>query len=164
MNESYIEIMVKKKTSPLMKGAQIVTALLAGFFAIFSVLGLVYGLILAAALGVGCYFLTLYSNVEYEYLYVDKELQIDRILGKSSRKRMETLDLTQLEILAPLRSHQLDSYRNGNYKKKDYSSGEVDHQDSRYMLIVNGSQIIFEPTEEMVKTIQMLAPRKVFTY
>ena len=40
----------------------------------------------------------------------------------------------------------------------------MENNTSNYMLVVNEKQIIFEPTEEMVKTIKMFAPRKVFTY
>ena len=49
-------------------------------------------------------------------------------------------------------------------KKADYSSGEESHNAQKYMLVVNDKQVIFEPSEEMVKTIHMFAPRKVFTY
>ena len=113
---------------------------------------------------VAAYLLKVFNYVEYEYLYIDKELQIDRILAQNSRKRMETLDLNELEVLAPIRSHELDRYRNRNVKTKDYSSGTEENNASKYMLVVNDKQIIFEPTEEMVKTIKMFAPRKVFTY
>ncbi len=164
MNEAYYEIMVTKKKSPILKVAQIVTALLAGFFALTMFIGMIWGIVLAVVFGVACYFITLYSTVEFEYLYIDKELQIDRILARSKRKRMETLDLNELVILAPVRSHELDSYRNNNYKKADYSSGEEANEQKKYMMIVNDKQIIFEPTEEMVKTIHMFAPRKVFKY
>lgn len=164
MNETYYEIMVAKKKSPLLKMAQIGSALMCGICVLFMFMGLIWAIILAAVFGVLCYFLTLFNTVEYEYLYVDKELQIDRILARSNRKKMLTLDLNELVILAPLRSHELDSYRNGNYKKVDYSSGDEANAQLKYMLIVNDKQVIFEPTEEMVKTIRMFAPRKVFTY
>lgn len=164
MNETYYEIMVAKKKSPLLKMAQIGSALMCGICALFMFMGLIWAIILAAVFGVLSYILTLYNTVEYEYLYVDKELQIDRILARSNRKKMLTLDLNELVILAPLRSHELDSYRNGNYKTVDYSSGDEANAQSKYMLIVNDKQVIFEPTEEMVKTIRMFAPRKVFTY
>lgn len=162
MNEAYYEIMVEKKNSPGLKIAQIVMIILAVFFTLMMLIGVIWGLPLAVACGVAYYFISLRVNVEYEYLYVDKELQIDRILAKSKRKRMETLDLKQLEILAPARSHELDSYRNGKYAKADYTSG--DETKERYILVVSGKQIMFEPSEEMVKTIKMFAPRKVFTY
>lgn len=164
MNEAYYEILVARKKSSALKIAQLVAAFLAVFFAVIMFLGMIWGIVPAAALAAASYLISLYNMVEYEYLYVDKELQIDRILAKSKRKRVETLDLNELVVLAPVRSHELDRYRNGNYKKADYSSGEEANEQIKYMLIVNDKQVIFEPTEELVKTIRMFAPRKVFTY
>ena len=164
MNETYYEIMVKKKKSPVLQVAQIATAIMTVFFFLSMLIGMLWGLIMAIVCGVASYFLKLFNSVEYEYLYIDKELQIDRILDQNKRKRMETLDLNELEVLAPIRSHELDRYRNSNAKKVDYSSGEESHDMQKYMLVVNDKQIIFEPSEEMDKTIHMFAPRKVFTY
>ena len=86
MNEAYYEIMVAKKKSPILKAAQIVTALMTGFFALTMFMGMIWGIVVAAAFGVACYFITLHNTVEFEYLYVDKELQIDRILRSVSEK------------------------------------------------------------------------------
>ena len=164
MNETYYEIMVSKKKSTVLKIAQIVSVILTAFFVLIMFMGVGIGIVLAIICGVAAYVLSMFSQVEYEYLYVDKELQIDRILARSKRKRMETLDLNEFEILAPVRSHELDRYRNGNYKKADYSSGDEANAQNKYMLIMKDKQIIFEPTEELVKTVRMFAPRKVFTY
>ena len=77
---------------------------------------------------------------------------------------METLDLNQLEVLAPIRSHELDSYRKRGGSTLDYSSGEEDRDAQKYMLVIGDKKVIFEPTPELVQTIRMFAPRKVFTY
>lgn len=164
MNEAYYEILISKKKSSVLKIAQIVAALMCVFCVVLMFMGMLWGIILAVVFGVACYLITLHSSVEYEYLYVDKELQIDRILAQSKRKRMETLDLNELELLAPLRSHELDRYRNDTYKKTDYSSGKEENEQAKYIMIIHNRQIVFEPTEELVKTIRMFAPRKVFTY
>ena len=164
MNEVYYEIMVAKKTSTMMKVLQFLAIAMAVVCALAMLIGMLWSLPLAVIFGAVAYLLKIFNHVEYEYLYIDKELQIDRILAKNSRKRMETLDLKELEVLAPVRSHELDRYRNRNIKAKDYSSGAEENNALKYMLVVNNKQIIFEPTEDMVKTIKMFAPRKVFTY
>lgn len=164
MNEVYYEVMVTKKTSPLMTALKIFCIGMTVVCVMAMFIGILWALLLAVVFGVVAYLLKLFNSVEYEYLYIDKELQIDRILSKNSRKRMETLDLNKLEVLAPIRSHELDRYRNRNVKIKDYSSGVEENNVLKYMLVMNDKQIIFEPTEEMVKTIKMFAPRKVFTY
>ena len=164
MNEAYYEILVARKKSQTLTMLKLVAAALAVSCVILIFLGFFWGIIPAVVLGVFSYLVGQKNAVEYEYLYVDKELQIDRIIAQSKRKTMDTLDLNELVILAPVRSHELDRYRNGNYKKADYSSKEEASEASRYMLIVSDKQIIFEPTEELVKTIRMFAPRKVFMY
>lgn len=166
INETYIEVMVKRKTSAVLRIAGLVAALFTGIFALLAIMGFAAALVIALVCGAAAYFLGMYTSVEYEYTYVDRELQIDRILGKARRKRMETLDLLQMEIMAPIGSHQLDGYRNRNQNQKpaDYSSGEVKRPESRYMLCMNDRQLILEPGEELVKIIQGVAPRKVFTY
>ena len=47
----------------------------------------VVGLFLAAIAGVGAYFANMYASIEYEYLYVDKEISVDKVLAKSKRKK-----------------------------------------------------------------------------
>lgn len=164
MSEGYVEVLIRRKTSPVIKIGQIVAAVAAGCLVLAALLGLWPAIVAAAACCVAVYFLSLYSHVEYEYTYIDRELQIDRILGKSRRKRVETLDMMQLEVLAPLHSHQLDSYRSRQDKRTDYSSGEKKQPETRYLLCMQGKQFILEPTESMVKMIQNIAPRKVFTW
>ena len=164
MNEAYFEIMIKKQVSPLVRVLAPVMAVLACFFFVLGILGIFLALLASAACAMAFYFLNLFKTVEYEYLYVDKELQIDRILGKTKRKRMETLDVTGLEVLAPVRSHQWDAFRNGRITKKDYTSGTKENEQKVYVMVIGGNAIHFEPTPELVKAIYMIAPRKVFTY
>lgn len=122
-------------------------------------------LIIGVVIGIAAYFIYMNANLEYEYLYVDKELTIDKVMAKSKRKKAAAFDMEKMEIMAPLNSHQLDSYKNRNVKTVDYSSGEEKQPDLRYAFYYDGKQkVIFEPNEEMVKAIQMIAPRKVFTY
>ena len=164
MNEVYFEIMVKKQIPPFRKILTLVSLILAVFFIVLGIMGIFAALFLGLVCAAAWYFLNLYQTVEYEYLYVDKELQIDRILGKTKRKRMETLDMSRLEVLAPEKSHQWDSYRVKKLTKKDYSSGNPENSKNVYVLVISGNVVYFEPTLELVKTIQMIAPRKVFTY
>ena len=112
---------------------------------------------------IAAYFIYMNTDVEYEYLYVDRELSVDKIMGKSTRKRIANFDIEKMEILAPVNSYHLDNYKNRTGKTADYSSGEVMQPDKRYVFYYDGTQkVIFEPDAEMVKAIQMLAPRKVF--
>lgn len=164
MNETYYEILVERKKDSKLQVGQMITGILAGISAVSVLFGFILGILLAPVFGLICYFFMLRNRIEYEYLYVDKEIQIDRIINQSKRKKMETLDLNQLEVLAPVRSHELDNYRKKGGAALDYSSGEESHDAMKYMMVVGDKKVIFEPTPELVQTIRMLAPRKVFTY
>ena len=98
------------------------------------------------------------------YLYVDKQLTVDKIMARTRRKKVETFDLERMEILAPIKSWHLDDYKNRQLKVVDYSSGVEQQPDIRYSMIYNGEKrVIFEPNAEMVAAIKSIALRKVFT-
>ncbi len=163
INDSYIELLIKRKTSFAVRIIRMVAYICTGLSLVLALTGFLAALILLILFGILSYFLGLYTEVEYEYTYVDRELQVDRILGRSRRKRMETLDLNQLEILAPLNSHQLDGYRGRMKDCRDYSSGEVKQPEGRFFLAAGNRNLIIEPSEAMVKLIGSISPRKVFT-
>lgn len=162
MNETYVEWLVKKKTPSYMTFLKILTIMLA---VCFIVVGFVImpALLVGLVFGVAAYFIYMNADLEYEYLYVDKELTIDKVMAKSKRKRVASFELDKMEIVAPIKSWHLDNYKNRNDKLLDYSSGEEKQPDRRYVFYYEGKQkVIFEPNEEMIKAMQMVAPRKVF--
>ena len=122
MSESYIEVMVERKPSGVML---FLKYLLMGLAAVAFLGAFVFGnllIIIAIAFGVGSYFVGMYANIEYEYLYLDKEITIDKVMNKSKRKRVGVYQVDKMEILAPLKSYHLDSYRNRQVKEL-YRSG-----------------------------------------
>ena len=160
--ETYVECMVKKKANGLMSALKVLLIGITVITGLLGFMGLIVFLIIAVVAGVGAYFVSLNANLEYEYLYVDKQLTVDKIMAR--RKKVETFDLERMEILAPIKSWHLDDYKNRQLKVVDYSSGVEQQPDIRYSMIYNGEKrVIFEPNAEMVAAIKSIAPRKVFT-
>ena len=165
MSDAYVECLVKAKTSlaaRLLKYLLIVLAAVSGLYSILAVdfIGFLGMLLLAG----GVYLLNLFIDVEYEYLYLDKELTVDKIMAKSRRKRLCTYTLERMEILAPVKSHHLDSYRSRKVKVKDYSVGRQLQPDLRYtMFYEGGEKVILSPSPELIKIMKNAAPRKVFS-
>lgn len=164
MSDAYVECLVKAKSS--------VMAVFCKFFllaiAVISFLGILIGISLAIIpcllASVGAYFVNMYTDLEYEYLYLDKELVVDKVMAKSKRKRVATYTLDRIEILAPIKSYHLDNYKNRTVKEKDYSIGQVLQPDLRYaMYYEGGEKIILSPSPEMIKIMKSAAPRKVFS-
>ncbi len=128
-----------------------------------AVLLLLPALLIGVICGVAAYFITLNADLEYEYLYVDKELTVDKVMAKSRRKRVAVFSLDKMEIVAPVKSWHLDNFKNRSDKAVDYSSGEEKQPDKRFVFYYDGQKkVIFEPNEEMIKAMQTVAPRKVF--
>ena len=124
MSDLYIELLVKKKrtaTDTILKTLLIALTVIA-FLAGLLITPL--ALIVFVGLLVLDYFKLPGFDLEYEYLYVNGELDIDKIMSKQKRKRVGSFDMKNVEMVAPVKSHELDYYRNGKVKVVDYSSGE----------------------------------------
>lgn len=120
-------------------------------------------LVVAIVFGIADYFLFQNFEVEYEYTYVNGEIDFDKIIGKSRRKKMLTVDVHKLEMIALKGSHALDSLRHSKYKSYDFSSGNEEH--TIYEMYIRNEnellQIFFEPNENMLSAMQQYGPRKV---
>lgn len=166
MNETYVECLVQTKPNILLRLLKYLAIALTVAAALISLLtGGIIVFILAIACGVGAFFAHSYSDIEYEYLYVDREISIDKVIAKSRRKKVVKLETDKMEIFAPLNSHELDSYKNRQCTVKDFSSRIEKQPEARYALYYEGQkEYILEPSEEFVKALSNIAPRKVKTY
>jgi len=163
MNDTLIEILVERKPSVGTKLAKSACLLLTILFACLSPFIGLFMALSAVATGFITYFLGLRSELEYEYSYFDKEIDIDVIYSKQRRKHLITLDLTKLEILAPKSSYKLDEYKNRVNRISDYTSAMPENEKKVYsMIFSDGRRIDIEPTSQLVETIARFAPRKVF--
>lgn len=164
MNDSYSELLVKKEQIGKDKAIKF---LLIGLIAATAVVGVIFTLawILTLGLGIAAYFILPNLDLEYEYVYVNGELDIDKIMAKSKRKRVQSFDLAKMEIMAPVNSHRMD-YQNHNTKLKvlDFSSGNMQHK--IFAMIIPDEKevckVLFEPDQELIENIKKSCPRKVF--
>lgn len=166
MSESYVECLVKQRTSLAGKSLRYLLIMLTAVFAMLAFLmGMNFVMFLiAVAVGAGAYFVYLYTDLEYEYLYLDRELTVDKVMAKTKRKRVAVYQMDRIEIFAPVRSYHLDAYKNRTVKEKDYSIGYEDKPDLRYcMYYEGGEKLILSPSPEMVKAMKNAAPRKIFS-
>ncbi len=167
MSDLYIELLVKKKKT---SADTMMKVLLIGGTVLVTLAGLlIHPLLLlgAVAMGVLDYFKLPGLDLEFEYLYVNGELDIDKIMSKQKRKRVGKYDIKNVELVAPKNSHDLDCYKNmKDIKIKDYSS--MEEQAKIYAMVVKGEKgmemVYFEPNEAILKDMQRIAPRNVKLY
>jgi hypothetical protein len=165
MNQLYAEAGVKRKNNTTSMALRTLMILGIIIGAMLMLLGGVFG-IAGIVIIVLMVFLLPRLNVDYEYVFVDGQIDFDRITGKAKRKTVLRIDLEQVEIIAPDGSHALDGYTNAQYEKKDFSSG--DKNVKAYIIIANKEnkkyRIAFEPSEKMLGMIKQKSPRKLSQY
>lgn len=164
MNDFYVEYMVKQKTPIIKIFLRILFTILTVLFFLLTPVAGFLAIAMALLSGALSYFLTLECSLEYEYLYVDRELSVDKISAQRRRKTVAKFNTEKIEIFAPVRSHRLDEYGNRPLKQKDYSVGYEAQPDQRYVLIYNNElRILLSPNTALVEALRGVAPRKVFT-
>lgn len=165
MSDAYTELLIKCKTSAGMKVLKIVMTAVTAAAVVLALFSLNWVFFIAAiVLGVGCYFVNQNADLEYEYLHLGDELDVDKIMNKSKRKRVATIDLKTVEVVAPLRSHELD--RHQQLKVLDFSAKDPDQRP--YVMICKMGdemkQVVLQLDQNMVKTLKQRMPRKVVEY
>ena len=165
MNDGYEEILVQRQKSAadtLIKGGVIALA------AVPVALGILFAsplfLLIGAVIGVLAYYFILPNfDLEYEYMYVNGDIDIDKIMSKRKRKKVGSYTKDNLEIMAPTGSSQLASYLKSG-KVLDYTSG--DPQKKTWTLVFGterSSDIVkLELTDAIAQDMRRYAPRKVF--
>ena len=152
MSDLYTEVLVKKQQTGKDK---VIKGVLIFFTVLFAAAGIMMNpliLLLALVLGIVDYIFIPKLSVEFEYLYVNGELDIDRIYSQSRRKRAA--------------SYELSNKKNQSIKRYNYSSGIEGQGHKPYAFVISKDNtmqmVIFEPDEVMLKDIRNRAPRKVF--
>ena len=163
--DAYMEHLVKKNTEPkdlVLKYGSIVLIVVITIVVLFFAAGLciLAGLGLAMAYRYLIYPLT---DIEYEYLYCDKQITVSKIMAKEKRKDLETFDLDKVEMLAPSNSYRLAEFKNRQLTEVNYWSMDKTKEEPPYAMIYEGGRkILLDLPKEFVKIVQNNAPRKVF--
>lgn len=167
MEGSYGECVVKRKGTAagtaIKVGLVTLTAIFAGSFVVAS-----WMLLLAMAVGFVTYLIWPQFDVTYEYVFVDGQLDFDKILGGNGRKHVKRIDMDAVEVIAPKNSHALDGYRHLSVKPQDFTSLMQTDEAKIYVIVFKGEKgielILFEPDENMLKLLKSKSMRKVVQY
>lgn len=158
MNDYYVEQLVKRKSKI---GAKVILVAVTFMLYVIGIFVVMLALIPAVIMTVADTFLFKRLDVEYEYLYVNGNLDIDKIFSKSTRKKAYEVNMEDLIVLAASGQPELRQYQ--NVKAYDFSSGYEDHRVYEMIIERRGEKerIIFEPNEDIIEGIKRIAPRKV---
>ena len=139
------------------KVGMILACIVSALFALY-----VIGLLSLALLIVGTVLLFQYYDAEYEYTLVEKNLDVDRIMAKSRRKRLGSYNFSKLEIMAPAGHEKLAEYERTDCKVMNYASGyNPEHEYVAYVKDGELIKLILEPNERMLEAFCKMDSRKV---
>lgn len=157
------QLVVKHKSSAdILKAIGISAAaiLIASALMFLAIITSCYTLVIPAVLVLfGGVWLMGQTNVEYEYIITNNEMDIDKIIGKSKRKRMITVNLSQAEEFAP-------------YPAAENISADVTvhastglEQDAFYLVTKHSTygtvNLIFNPCKKLREAIVQELPHKL---
>lgn len=166
MGDSYVEVLVGREKNTAFAVLRIIMYVLCGICVVLAMGGMPVLLLVGIAIGAIGYFVCPAPDIEYEYLYMGKELTVDKIISKSKRKNVGTFDLNKMEVMCPVNSHELDSYKNKKLPVKDFSSNKPDSKP--YVIAYHDEKeeflIYVEPVAEFVQAVKSTMPRKVVEY
>lgn len=169
----FTEHMVRKKHG----GSDTINSVLltlaaAGLFLLLLLVGLsVTGLLAIIALAeiglvYGWYILITSFNIEFEYIFTNGEMDVDKIIARRRRKRLITINFKEIEIMAPLKGEYAAEAKRSGIRTKIDASASPDSEDT-YFLVANHKKmgltlLLFQPSGEIIRAAETYAPRKIF--
>ncbi len=162
MHDLYVEQIVKARKDNRTGGLQKACMVLTVFLAAVTLLLDVRCIVLLVIAAIATWYLGNNQNVEYEYLFVNGQLDID-VVKTRKRKKLGSFQMEELECMACKDSVRLDGYKRQSMKQIHAMTGSTGFQP--YALIFKQNQnlveVIIEPEEELLKIFQTLTPNKI---
>lgn len=158
--EQIIKIKLSAKAIAIIAAIFLMDAVILFFvfaFATATVMSLMF--LIVVALIYGSYKILKLISIEYEYIFTNGELDVDKIIGKESRKRMVSVKCAQAEKYG---DYQKGMMAPGSVKKTYFFCNE-DSNNQKYMIVNHKDEgvimIVFAPDERMQGAIEKYIPR-----
>ena len=162
MEDLYAELLIKRKPLPLFRVIKVLVVVAA-------VLMVAGGMFFPPLFFIAGGLIALYSwglpqfDVEYEYLIVNDRIDVECIYSRNKRKNLMSMDFDKMELLAPMNSHHLDSYK--HVEVVDFSAN--DKEQAPYVMVVNSKEglrkVLLQLDDTTVHNMKNHMPRKVFS-
>ena len=164
MNDVFKEQLVSRKSGKqdlLKKVGLIAAGVLLVLIGMFIPILASFFLPIVVIVVIGEIFLLNKFNIEYEYIFTNGDLDIDRITNKSKRKRALSVNVKKFITMVPANNPAYEREVSNFTKLMDVSSGEVNER--TYIAIYEQdsarTKLIFEPNEQLFEAIKNYIPR-----
>lgn len=168
MGDVFLEQLVKKKntsTDIVKKALIMLLGLILCFLALNFVFSQFFGtialLIAVGAIYFAWFFMTS-LNLEFEYIYTNGEIDVDKIMAKRKRKRMTTVKISSFEEFDKF---NLEKYRTQQYDVTLNAAISMTEPDTYYGVFHNRENkkciLIFSPDERLLPEIEKVYKRRI---
>ncbi len=169
MGDVFIERMIKKKFEStdmlILVGIilGIIVAVLIGFVVGFLIVPFpMLTMLVALGAGFGGYKLMTMRLLEYEYSLTNGYVAVDKIMNRSSRKRMTAFECSTAEDIGEYVQNEA-RLKNQSFDARIFATEYSDHRDAWYMIVrspkTGKTLVVFNPDEEMLEAIKKFIPR-----
>ncbi len=103
--------------------------------------------------------LTSLTYIEYEYIFTNRDFDVDKIVAKSSRQRVLSFKVPSVEKYGKFNPEA----RISDSIKKVYYTCDKDSKDAKYIIVPIAKEgtimLVFEPNERFAKALEDNLPR-----
>lgn len=125
-------------------------------------------LLIVAAVVWGIYKVIAMTNLEYEYIFTNGEMDVDKIINRRSRKRVTVVNARKIDILAH-RSHEdfKANFENAEIKKVN-ACISPDSEDLYFLMFRDENEgetlkmLLFNPNDKLLDGFKKYNPKRVF--
>lgn len=110
----------------------------------------------------GCFYYASLKRIEYEYIFTNGDMDVDKIMGQRKRKRLVTIDITAIAQFGKITDEKRSEILSSEYTVID-ASDNLGTDDDYYLQCKHKSlgmcYLIFTPSEEFVEELKPFFPR-----
>lgn len=122
-----------------------------------------FAAIIIFLIGWGAWYLIQGLNIEFEYELTNYYLDIDKIMGKSRRKKLVSIDFREIEQCAPV---NVPEFKNTFGIEKTYDFSGSPNAEGRMFVDFKTeknvkTRVIFAPNDSIKEIIKKAAPKQV---
>lgn len=104
-------------------------------------------------------------NLEFEYIFTNGALDVDKIIAARRRKRVTALNARAIEVMASVDNNEINRYINDRSIKRKYACSSV-NDSGVYFVVYSDDKykymLLFNPNDEIKDGFKRLNPQKVF--
>lgn len=101
--------------------------------------------------------------IEYEYIFVNGELTVDKIFNKSSRRRIYSLDVKTVEKIG---KYDAEKLKHKKYSSKLFYCATRNCENAYYMEFKHPTEgntlMVFQPGEKLIKALKPYVDKLVY--